>query len=141
MPAAEPKPELDLRRVRFSTVVDRALSAAKQRGMTIDEIEKATGVGNTTFYGWRKGNWDRDPVPAKVRSFCEGLGIPLDEAYRALGWNQPEPGRRKPPEPILEDPDLRLLWRKLNDPNTTPAEKVMFRRMIRTWTGQLAEEE
>jgi hypothetical protein len=128
---AESAANLDLRRVRFAALVDRALRAAKDRGMTIDQIEKATEVGNTTFYGWRKGTWDRDPVPAKVRSFCEGLGVSVDEAYRALGWTMPSDGRRTPPEPMLEDPDVRALMRKLTDPKTSAATKELIRRTIR----------
>jgi transcriptional regulator with XRE-family HTH domain len=128
---AESKPELDLRRVRFAALVDRALRAANDRGMTIEQIEKATDVGNSTFYTWRSGKWNRDPVQAKVRSFCEGLGIDIDEAYRALGWATTQLKRRKPPEPMLEDPDVRALMHKLSDPKTPPATKELIRRTIR----------
>src|SRR5688572_19032876 len=120
MPAESPV-ELDLRRVRFAALVDRALRAAKARGMTIEQIEKATDVGNSTLYVWRKGEWNRDPVQGKVRSFCEGLGVDIDEAYRALGWATTQQTRRKPPEPMLEDPDVRALMRKLTDPKTPAA--------------------
>lgn len=133
---AEPAEQLGLRRTRFAAVVDRALRAAKARGMTVAQIEEATGVGNTTFYSWRNGTWDRDPVPAKVREFCEGLGIAIEEAYAALGWGMPTGARRKAPTAITEDPDLRRLMRKLMDPKVPETEKQLFRRMMRTWIGE-----
>lgn len=137
---AEPAEQLELRRARFSAVIDRALRAARARGMTIADVEQATEVGNTTFYSWRNGTWDRDPVPAKVRSFCEGLGIAIEEAYAALGWNMPTGSRRKSPTPITDDPDLRRLMRKLMDPKVPESEKKLFRRMMRSWIGEHDEE-
>lgn len=128
---AESAADLGLRRVRFAALVDRALRAAADRGMTIEQIEKATEVGNSTFYTWRKGEWNRDPVQSKVRSFCEGLGVDIDEAYRALGWATTQHTRRKPAEPMLEDPDVRALMRKLTDPKTPTATKDLIRRTIR----------
>ncbi len=142
MPAAsEPKSELDLRRVRFATYVGRLIDLALARGMSVKDIEKATGVSSTTFYGWRNGEWRRDPTPARVRAFVEGLGGSMDEANRALGWVQ-QPSRKRPaPEPMLEDPDVRAVYRKLSDPKVSAAEKAVFRRMMRAWAGTLDEED
>lgn len=132
---AEPKPSLDLRRVRFGTFVRRALDLAKVRGMTIEQIEAATGIGSSTFYRWRDGDWNRDPTPGAVRNFCSGTGAAISDAYAALGWSETEPKRTATP-PLLDDPDLRALWRKLNDPNVSQAEKAVFRRMMRAWVGE-----
>lgn len=107
--------------------------------MTIEQIEKATDVGNTTLYSWRKGEWNRDPVPAKVRSFCEGLGISVEEAYQALGWTTPSSSRRAAPEPLIEDPDLRALMRKLTSPNTPTSEKLWIRRQIRALADSIGD--
>jgi len=137
---AEPQPQLDLRRVRFGSFVARVLDNAKTRRLTIEQIEKATGLGNTTIYAWRDGKWNRDPTPAKVRAFCEGLGASIEEAYRALGWILPDDRRRKATEPLIEDPDVRAIMRKLNDPSTSPAEKLWIRRQIRALAGHLDEE-
>lgn len=140
MPAEpEPRPQLDLRRVRFAAFVERALNAARARGMTVPQIEAATKLGNSTFYSWRKGDWNRDPVPARVRDFCLGLGVPIDEAYRALGWSVPDPGRRTAPEPLIDDPDVRLLLRKLTSSATPAAEKLWIRRQIRSMAEGLRE--
>lgn len=142
MPPAQPEPkdQLDVRRVRFAAFVQRGLDIARSRGMTVADIEKATGLGNSTFYTWRKGNWDRDPVQGRVKQFCEGLGLSLDEAYGALGWATPTAPKRTRPEPIIDDPDLRLLMRKLTSSKTPAAEKLWIRRQIRSMAAGLSDE-
>lgn len=137
--AREPKEQLNMRRTRFSQFVARALDVARSRGMTITDIEKATGLGNSTFYAWANGEWTRDPVTARVQQFCEGLGLSLDEAYRALGWATPSAPKRTHTEPIIDDPDLRLLLRKLTSPNTPAAEKLWIRRQIRSMAEGLKD--
>lgn len=97
--------------------------------MTIDQVEAATKVGNTTFYRWRNGQWSRDPRASEVRSFCIGLGISIADAYRALGWS--EDLSAVPPEPLVDDPDVRAVMRALKDPNVHPAVKLMIRRQLR----------
>ena len=59
--------------------------------MTIPKIEEVTGVGKSTFYRWRDGDWTKDPRGSEVRDFCVGLGIPLDTAFAALGWVEDDP--------------------------------------------------
>jgi hypothetical protein len=140
MPAAEPKPSLDLRRVRFSAFVRRALDMAKIRGMTVEQIETASGIGSSTFYRWRDGNWSRDPTTSAVRNFCNGTGASIPEAYAALGWSEVE-SSRPPPAPLIEDPDLRALFRKLTDPRTPAAEKQWIRRQVRALAGAVEQED
>lgn len=137
---AEAKPSLDLRRVRFSAFVRRALELAKMRGMTVEQIEAATGIGSSTFYRWRDGSWSRDPTPSAVRNFCNGTGASISEAYTALGWSETTQSRPANPSPI-EDPDVRAIMRKLMDPNTTAAEKAWIRRQIRALAGKIDEEQ
>lgn len=134
MPAAEPQPSLDLRRRRFGEFVQRALDAAKLRGMKIDEIETATKVGKSTFYRWADGKWSRDPRASEVRQFCVGLGLSVDEAYRMLGWAAT--GAAREPEPIMDDPDVRAVMRALNDPNLHPTVKLMIRRQLRALAAE-----
>lgn len=139
MPAAKPTPELELRRVRFGHFVERTVAAAKGRGMTTADMEKATGLGNSTWYGWIKGEWARDPVPDKVHAFCNGLGASIEEAYRMLGWNIAQLGQRASAEPLAEDADVRALMRKLTDPKTPAATKLLIRRTIRALVGENTE--
>lgn len=114
--------------------MQRAIDAAQQRNMTIEQIEKATGIGSTTFYRWRDGKWARDPVASSVRNFCTGLGVSISEAYRALGWSEDAAARE--PEPIVDDPDVRAVMRALNDPNLHPTVKLMIRRQLRALAAE-----
>lgn len=102
--------------------------------MTVAQIQEATGVGNSTWYAWRDGLWSKDPRPTQVQAFFEGLGLPVDEAYQALGWSTPDKDR-KGAAPVISDPDVQELFdlanRKLNDPNVSALEKALIRRELR----------
>lgn len=128
MPRAARDPGQDLRLVRFGSFVREALERAAARGMTIRQIEEATGVSKSTFYRWR----DAGVLPAveQVRSFCTALDVSVAEAYAALGWSEQTAARPKRDQ-LIDDPDLRALLHKLNSPKTPPAEKLLIRRTIR----------
>jgi transcriptional regulator with XRE-family HTH domain len=126
---------LQVRRVRFARWVDRAIRDAQARGMSTNEIVAATHVGSSTFYRWRNGNWNEDPQRVQVRNFCTGLGLPLDEAYRALDWHTDE---REPTAPApIESPRLRELAQLLGDPSTSPEDRAMIEEMLRIWVARL----
>lgn len=121
----ETSPELI--RVRFGRFVQRALDSARARGMRDNDIEAATGVRSSTFHRWRRGEVRTMPGLDKVRAFCEGVGASMEDALAALGMTE----RDNPePEPII-DPDLRLLMRRLNDPNVPETEKTFIRESLR----------
>lgn len=124
---------LQQRRAAFGKFVRAALKDAQDRRMTIADIERATGVGDTTFYRWRDGDWTKDPRPTQVDAFCEGLQIPKSAAYRALGWGM-DGERPAEPEPLIE-PDLRRIQRRLLDPNTSVEEKAAIRSALRFIAG------
>lgn len=118
----------DLIRARFAAFVDRALTMARARGMTDRDIHQATGVQASTFHRWRRGELRTTPDMGKVRAFCRGVGVDINEALTALGMT----GERTDPQPEPQmDPDMRLIMRRLNDPNTPPAEKVFIRESLR----------
>jgi transcriptional regulator with XRE-family HTH domain len=129
----------DLRRVRFGRFIERVLEAAKARGMTVKQIEERGGVGKSTLYRWRDGVFT--PKVAELRRFCEGMGVSIAEAYAALGWSEDDTTRPASPTPLVEDPDVRALMRKLNDPNVSAAEKAVFRRIMRGWIGTIEEDQ
>jgi transcriptional regulator with XRE-family HTH domain len=131
-PKRRPKsaPQPDQRHARFAALVTRLLAAAKDRGMTIADIEAATGVGSSTWYRWEGQQWTASPRADLVRGFVEGLGGKLDDAHEALGWSVVSATRRAP-EPISEDAHVRAVARALNDPNVTQREKIKIRRLIR----------
>ncbi len=129
--ARKPGPDLERRRRNFAAFVRRTLDAARLRGMTIAQMEEATGSGSTTWYGWRDERWTRDPVRDLVNRFCDGLGASRAEAYRALEWSDtPATRRRTAPEPITDDPTVRSLGRYLSDPKVSGAQKMQIRRII-----------
>jgi transcriptional regulator with XRE-family HTH domain len=121
-------PSRDVRRASFARLVARVLASAKSRGMTVPEIEKATGVGKSTFYRWSRGEWNRDPTPSQVRAFFEGLGAPVTLAADALGWSE---GKPQATEPLPMEPDFETLLRRLADPGVPEAEKFLIRETIR----------
>lgn len=124
----------EARRRAFGRFVREALRDAKSRGMTVTDVEKATGVGSSTFYRWRDGDWSKDPRTSQVIGFCTGLDIPQSAAFKALGWAG---GDRQDtaPEPLV-DPDLRLIQRRLVDPNVSDDQKSAIRSMLRLIAGQ-----
>lgn len=118
----------DLIRVRFAAFVDRALTQARARGMTDRDIHQATGIQASTFHRWRRGELRTTPDMGKVRAFCRGVGVDIGEALTALGMT----GERTNPEPEPQmDPDIRLILRQLNDPNTPQAEKIFIHESLK----------
>ncbi|MCX4474848.1 helix-turn-helix domain-containing protein [Micromonospora sp. NBC_01655] len=128
-----------VRAAKFGRLVDRALREARERGMTIDEIVKATGVSSATLYRWRSGEWTKDPRASQVRGFCEGLGVSIRVAYQTLGWA--EDGEPQPSEPLDLEPDMQEVARRLRDPNVSEAEKQEIRTMIRYLARRRRERE
>ena len=124
--ASPPPPSVS--RARFAKFVSRALDSARARGMTDREIASATGVGVSTFHRWRRGEGREMPELDKVRAFCEGLGVSVVGAMTALGMS---PGRdAHAPEPPMP-PELRVIMRRLADPNVASSEKLVIREMLK----------
>jgi transcriptional regulator with XRE-family HTH domain len=116
----------DVTLARFAAFIRRVLRDARERGMTDQDIQRATGVGQSTFHRWQQGGKNM-PNLGKVRAFCAGLDIPLRPALVALGV---EDTREPTPEPPL-DPDLARIARILRDPNVPDAEKNAIRHTLR----------
>lgn len=124
----------DPRVLLFARFVKRSLDEARDRGMSIDDVEAAikaanpdTKVGRSTIYRWRRAEVE-SPQRVQVQAFCVGLGIPVTTASQILGWD----GRPPSPEPEPSvDPDLRAVMRKLNDPKVTTEAKKTIRQMLR----------
>ncbi|MGK5737234.1 helix-turn-helix domain-containing protein [Micromonospora sp. URMC 103] len=124
---------VEARRAAFGRFVAKALEDAKDRRMSIKEIERRTGVGSTTFYRWRDGDWSKDPRPSQVDAFCEGLDIPKRAAYRALGWGADGKPSAEPVETF--HPELRAVQRELMDPNVSQSKKEFILATLRHLTG------
>lgn len=120
----------DARREAFAQFVRRALLHAKEtRDWSVPKIAEASGVGDSTIYRWRDGNWRTSPQGDQVAAFCNALDIPTTAAFSIL-W----PGKdEKPagPVPMPIDPDFEVLLRRLADPNVPETEKYHIRETIR----------
>lgn len=92
--------------------------------MTDPQIEAATGIRASTFHRWRRG--ETAPTVDKVRQFCAGLGLSVEQALAALGAGP----REATPEPPM-DPDVAELLRKLADPNTNEETRQFIRSTLR----------
>jgi transcriptional regulator with XRE-family HTH domain len=122
----------DVARQRFAQFVQRALADARARGMTDNDIQKATGVGQSTFHRWRRGQGDRLPTIERVQAFCAGLEMPIQPALDALGMSDV----RVPTPPPALDPDVARVLRRLNDPAVPEAEKTAIRSVLRLLGGR-----
>lgn len=114
-------------RARFAVFVERALNRARDEGMTDRKIYQASGVASSTFHRWRLGQGRGLPELPKVRAFCLATGASVDEAMRALGMTDAAPAPT--PEPPLPR-DVRIIMRRLADPNTPEAERQFIRMSL-----------
>ncbi|MFI6160354.1 helix-turn-helix domain-containing protein [Micromonospora haikouensis] len=122
-------------RVRmFALFIKRTLADAKDRGISIDELEERirnvdpqAKVGRSTIYRWRRAEVE-SPGRKQVFAFCDALGVPRTTPAQILGWDG-EPASPEPDPSI--DPDLRAVMRKLNDPKVSTEAKKTIRQMLR----------
>lgn len=129
---ASPQPP-SVARARFAKFVSRALDSARERGMTDKDIAAATGVGPSTFHRWRRAAGRELPEIEKVRAFCDGLGVSMVGAMVALGMS---PGRdNAEPEPPMP-PEMRVILRRLADPNVRDSDKLVIREMLKLLAAQ-----
>lgn len=120
-------PTPQARAEKFALFVTEVLKEARKEGMTNADIERATGIGKSTFYRWRDGDYKNLPRADQVWDFCVGLGIPPDAAGRLLGLTDTE---HTPPTPQLEAPLVRI-QRALSNPNVHSAHKSAIRDLMR----------
>lgn len=129
----------DARRAAFSRFVERTLEHAKaERGWSVPKVAEASGVGDSTLYRWRDGDWKRSPQPEQVVAFCDALGIPPSAAFSILWPGQDD--RPAEPEPLPLDPDLQTVLRRLRDPNVPEREKFLIRETLRSLAARSPEQ-
>ena len=115
----------------FAQFVKRQLAAARARGMKDADIEKVTGITNSTFHRWQRGDFGKTgPSADAVRKFCDGLGLPRKQAAEILGWSTDDPPRGLPDEEL--SPEIRELLRRLRDPNIPKREKEFISETIKS---------
>lgn len=130
MPAAP-----EARKAAFAVLVKRALETAKrERGWSVPRIAQESGVGDSTIYRWRDGDWKRSPQPEQVVAFCDALGLRTETAFRIL-W--PSRGDRPAePDPAPIPPDVQEVLRRLRDPNVPEQEKYFIARTLSGLIGR-----
>lgn len=114
-------------RAHFATFVDRALDNARLAGLTDREIARRSGVATSTFHRWRTAQGRGLPELPKVRAFCDVTGASIDEAMRVLGMTDAAP--TPTPEPPMPR-DVRIIMRRLADPNTPEPEREFIRQSL-----------
>lgn len=95
--------------------------------MTDRKIYKASGVASSTFHRWRLGQGTELPQISKVRAFCSATGASIDDAMKALGMT--DAAHEPTPEPPLPN-DVRIILRRLADPNTPEVQKQLIRMTL-----------
>jgi transcriptional regulator with XRE-family HTH domain len=123
-------PPIEVRREAFKAWVRRVLGQAKaQRGLSVVDIARLSGVSDPTIYRWRNGDWKKGPDPDQVVAFCDALDINPTIAFAIL-W----PGKKDSApavEPIVLDADYQTLMRKLADDGVPEFEKHFIRETLR----------
>jgi transcriptional regulator with XRE-family HTH domain len=125
-------------RARFAVFVTRALEQARANGMTDTKITDVSGVGSSTFHRWRRGEGRDLPQIDRVRRFCAAVGASIDDAMAALGMT--DAGPVATPEPPLPR-EIRIIMRRLTDPNTSEVEKDFIRKSLQMLAGRVAADE
>lgn len=101
------------------------------------KIAEVAGIGNPTIYRWRDGNWRQGPRAEQVVAFCNALGLSPSVPFGILwpGQDEQVPADEAPPL----DPDLKIIMRRLADPNVGDAEKATIRATLR-YLADLADQ-
>lgn len=122
-------------RARFAAWVDRALRQARANDLTDRKIFELSGVSTSTFHRWRTQQAKTLPKLDKVKAFAGATGASIEDAMQALGMTDSTP--QPTPEPPLP-PEIRLIMRRLADPNTSEDEKDFIRKSLQLLAGHAA---
>lgn len=79
---------------RFSRVLKDARRAA---GLTQEQLAEQTGVSARTILRWERGNITK-PRGDELMAVADSVGIPREDALRAVGWLPDAPDNERTPE-------------------------------------------
>lgn len=107
------------------------VTATRERvGMSKADLARRLGVDRGTVHRWEAGQ-NRPEDAAVVTAFADLFGLDVDEALTAAGLRlSPTPASR-PTKEVPLDPDVKLIMRRLTDPNVSEPEKATIRATLR----------
>lgn len=130
---------LAVRRDRFSVHVQRVVAHAKRsKRWTLARLLEEAKVHKSVYYRWKNGDWTEDLEPGPIERFHDAAGVPVAEAFAIL-W----PGKyaqRAPTPPLPANPQLEMILRKLNDPNTSKEDLYLIQATFEMLFQKVAPE-
>ena len=131
---ASSKLDPEVARAKFAAAVDRALRHARAAGLTDKQIYEKTGVSTSTFHRWRTQQIRELPDLDKGRHFFRELDDNVDEGLAAFGMSESTTLATTAEPPLPED--VRIILRKLADPNIDEERKAVIRAMLQMLAEQ-----
>lgn len=99
-------------------------------GLSRPAMAKRLNVDPATVWRWETGK-QKPESPAVPQAIAELFGLDLDDVLTAAGLRLGgAPVATPAPEPPM-DPDLRIITRRLADPNVSEPEKATIRATLR----------
>lgn len=106
--------------------------------MSKAELARRLGVDRGTVIRW-ESNKSRPEDAHVVTRFAELFGLDADEALTAAGLRVAAATPTRPARDVPLDPDLKVIMRRLTDPNVSEPEKNTIRATLR-YLAQMAEQ-
>jgi hypothetical protein len=130
---------LAVRRDRFSKHVKRVTAHVKQtKGWSLRQLLETAKVAKPVYYRWLNGDWTEDLEPSPIVRFHDAADWPVSDAWDIL-WPG-KYGRREPTAPVPVTPEMELLLRKLNDPNTSKEDLYLIQTTFEMLLARVAPE-
>ncbi|MEU4772926.1 helix-turn-helix transcriptional regulator [Micromonospora sp. NPDC023644] len=108
-------------------------------GMTKSELARRLGVDRGTVIRWESGK-SRPEDAVVVTAFAELFDLDVDEALTAAGLRVSATPAARPNRDAPLDPDLKVIMRRLTNPDVSEAEKTTIRATLR-YLAQVAEQQ
>lgn len=115
----------------FAEFVRQAVNDARdERGWTVGDIARHTGVSRSTLFRWLACDWQHYPELAKVRALCATLGLSIAAAIRPLAM--PIAAAAPDHRALAEvEADMGAIRRRLLDDTVSAADKHHIRGLLR----------
>lgn len=103
------------------------------------ELARRLGVDRGTIGRWEAGESRPEKAPV-VEAFAELFGLNADEALVAAGLRTSTTTPTRSARDVPLDPDLKIIMRRLTNPDVSEAEKASIRATLR-YLAQVAEQQ